>query len=347
MKFIGRDRVTTYDESHFIRQVPDNGPKWQDSTWLHWVDLDNKVGGVHRIGHEYNIEGGPKVALWSNLLTPKGIYKHVVYLPLRDADKLPRGWGGGDDTCRSEFIDGEHLWIVDDANAGVSARLAFRDFHSAFCGFPSSGQVATDVAPQHIDVGGSVTGTITMQGTTFSADGMGVRDHGWGHRDLYTMRSHRYYAGTFGPDLTFCAWAVHGAESGGIEAFGWVTRGETTVFAKDIDFLAYTEVDSASTRGGHITLTLANDEIVDCELTAVAPGFMNYFHNMPNLNTLCRATCNGRHGAGMVESSMNYHVGNRIPDKLQNGLVKNGFYPAPFDELKKRADGPFFTVRTL
>lgn len=346
MKFIGRDDVLRYDESHFVRQQPGGERLWQDSAWLHWWDLAGKVGGVHRIGHEYNIEGGPKVALWVNLVTPKGAYKRVVYQPLREADKLPKGWGGGDDTCRFEYIDGLHVWTIDDREAGISAELRFKDFHESFRGFPSGGRTFEDVTAHHLDVGGSVTGTINMKGSAFRVDGMGVRDHGWGHRDLGTMRSHRYVAGVFGPDLVLNAWAIHHAVSGGIEAFGWAVKGETVVFAKDVDIVAYTEIDSTSTRGGHAAFTLADGEVMEMELTAVAPGLMNYFHNMPNLNTLCRATLNGREGSGMLESSMNYHQGQRAPDKLQRGLVANGFYPAPLEPRAGSGDA-FIRKRTL
>ncbi len=347
MRVIGRDKVTFYNESHFQRQTPGKEAMWQDSTWLHWCDVDGKVGGVHRIGHEYNIDGGPKIALWSNLVTPKGVYKKVLYLPMREQDKLPNGWGGGDDTCRNIIEKDQHIWEIDDPALGVSAKLVFRDFHETFCGFPNSGRTFEDIAPQHIDVGGTVNGTITMQGTTFQANGMGVRDHGWGHRNLGTMLSHRYCAGVFGPDLSFCAWAIHNGVNDSVEAFGWVVKGDTIIFAKDIDIVAYTDIDSASTRGGHITLTLANDEVIDCELTPVAPGLMNYFHIMPNLNTLCRATVNGRHGSGMLESSMNFHQGSRRPKKLQRGLVQNGFYPDAAWPKSGATDSPYITKRTL
>ena len=332
MKAIGRDQLRMYNASHFLRQPPDPSGLWQDSTWLHWWDLDNDVGGVHRIGHEYNIEGSePMIALWSNLLTPKGMYKHVLYHPLREQDKLPNGWGGGDETTRNEIVDGIHIWTVDDPEAGVSATLNFEDFHESFMGFPMSGRTNEDIAPNHIDTGGRLTGTINMQGTQFEAtNGMGVRDHGWGHRNLATMHSHRYVAGTFGPDFTFCAWAIHNGVNDSIEAFGWVVKDtDTVVFAKDIDIVTYAEIDSASTRGGHITMQLADGDVLDCELTAVAPGVYNHFH-IANNNTLCRASCNGRDGAGMFESWMNYHQGTRPPGKLQSALWENGFHPAPF-----------------
>ena len=348
MKVIGRDQVTMYNESHFLRQQPSDEHMWQDSTWLHWWDLENNVGGIHRIGHEYNIEGGPMVALWSNLITPKGIYRRVLYQPLREADMLPKGWGGGDDTCRNEFVDGLHVWTIDDPSEGVAAKIQFKDFHESFCGFPNAGRTAEDIAPQHIDVAGSVDGTITMKGTTYQANGMGVRDHGWGHRDLGTMLSHRYVAGTFGPDLSFCAFAVHNGVNGNIEAFAWVVKGgDTVIFAKDVDIVAYTEIDSCSTRGGRIRLTLADGGLLDCELTAAAPGQMNYFHKLPNLNTLCRATCNDIHGAGMFESSMNFHQGERLPSKMVRGMVENGFYAGTPEFQNNGADSPFLLMRTL
>ena len=348
LKFIGRDNVKVYDKSHFLRQQP-HGPQWQDSAWLNWWDINNKVGGIHRIGHEYNYgDKPPMCAAWTNLITPKGVFKKVIHVPLREADQLPAGWGGGDDTCRVEFDDEGSIWTIEDKEHGVSAQLRMVDFHTPFRGFPSSGRTSEDIAPDHIDVAGRITGTITMQGDTFQADGMGVRDHGWGHRDLYTMRSHRYVSATFGPDFTMCSWAIHNGVNDRIEIFGWVIKGTEVIFPTDIDIVAYTEIDSCSTRGGRIRYTLPGGEIVDCELIADAPGMMNYFHNMPNLNTNCIAKCNGRIGSGQIETSMNYHQGNRPPSLLQRGLVGNGFYPAvPVEQWSSAPNSPYLSKRTL
>ncbi|MBB35318.1 MAG: hypothetical protein CME88_03190 [Hirschia sp.] len=347
MKVIGRDKVVMYDFSDEGRQVPGTGAKWQDSTWLHWWDNENSVGGVHRIGHEYNYEGeAPRIALWSNLVTPEGIYRHVLGNPLREADKLPNGWGGGDDTCRNIIPEeGVHQWIIDDPAAGVSADLVFKDYHAPFCGFPRSGDTSENIAPDHIDVGGSITGSITMNGKTFDVTaGQGVRDHGWGHRDIKTMLSHRYCAGTFGPDFTFCAWSIHNIVSDAVESFGWVVKGgDTVVFAKRIEIISYVEVDSASTRGGRIIMDLADGDTLDCELTAVTPGLVNWFdtHKFANNNTLCRAEANGRVGGGMFESMMNFHLGTRAPGRMQRALAQSGFYPGNFETMLADPKGPF------
>lgn len=328
LTFIGRDQVKLYAKADFLRQQP-HGPQWNDSAWLNWWDPKNKVGGVHRLGHEYNrSEGGPPmVAAWSNLITPKGIYRRVEYLPLREADKLSSGWGSGDDTSRVEFDDEGSVWTIEDAEYGVSARLRMWDYHEAFRGFPSAGKTHDEITSDHLDVAGRIAGTITVQGDTFAADGMGVRDHGWGHRNLGTMRSHRYISGTFGPDFSFVSWAIHSVHDT-IEIFGWVMKGNTVIFPKDIDVVVYAEIDSCSTRGGRIRYELPGGEVIEAELVAEAPGMQHYFHNLANNNTTCTVYCNGRVGAGMVETSMNYHEGHRAPTKLQRAIATGGFFPA-------------------
>jgi hypothetical protein len=271
-----------------------------------------------------------------------------VYQPLRPKDRFTNGWGCGDDTCRVEFIDNRMHWTIADPACDVSAKLVVHDYHEAFNGFPTSGNTASEVASHHIDVGGAVKGAIRMQGQTFNADGTGVRDHGWGYRDLGTMRSHRYFSATFDRDFSFVAWAFQHNETEKVEMFGWVMRGDTAIFPTDIDMVTYMEVDSASTRGGRIVLTLPGGEIIDCELIADAPGLMNYFHNTPCLNTPCRALWNGRVGNGGLESSSNFHRGVMPPGKMQRGVVKNGFYPAATVEaLGRLPDNPLALKRTL
>ena len=239
-----------------------------------------------------------------------------------------------------------HLWTINDPEFGVSARLRMRDFHDAFRGFPGGGKTHDDITSDHIDVAGSISGTITMRGDTFQADGMGVRDHGWGHRNLHTMRSHRYISGTFGPDFSFVSWAIHSTHDS-IEIFGWVMKGDTAIFPKDIDIVVYAEIDSCSTRGARIRYVLPDDEVIEAELIAEAPGMQHFFHNLANNNTSCVVKCNGRVGSGMVETSMNYHEGRRAPTKLQRAIAGSGFFPALPAEDWNKPGTHFLPKRTL
>jgi hypothetical protein len=348
MRFVGRDDVVVYSPADDFRKEPAGEPKFNDSTWLQWFDLERGCGGVHRIGHEHNLDGGSTVASWSNLITPAGIYRRSTYLPLRTEDALPRGWGGGDDVNRNEIIDGEHIWTVEDPEAGVSARLVFTDWHGRFCGWPSAGRSAEDLSAHHIDIAGPVTGSITLLGQTFEVSGMGLRDHGWGHRNLRAMLSHRYVTGCFGPELSFCAYAIHHEVNDRIETFGWCVQDEEVIFASDVDIVAYAETDSISTRGGHIRLTLADRQVVECELTAVAPGLASVFPNrFTSVNTLCRAEAGGRVGAGHFEASMNFHYGERVPERMRRALVGNGVYAGTVADMQADPDGPFVPKRTI
>jgi hypothetical protein len=350
MKFTGRENVHLYDASTVLRQVPLLGPrKWQDSTWLQWWDIDSGVGGVHRIGHEYNLSDGvrPHVAAWSNLITPKGVFKQVKWLPLREQDKLARGWGGGDETLRQEYIDGEHVWLFDDPQSGVSCDLRFKDYYLPFRSFPSSGKSAETISAEHIDVAGRLRGSVTMGGQTYRVEGQGFRDHGWGYRDVNLILSHRYVTGAFGPDLSFCCYAIHNASSNTVETFGFVAKGSTVHFAKKIDLIAYVENDSSTTRGGRIEITLADGEMLDVELTSVAPGIMCNVHNMWNNNTLCSAAYDGRVGSGMFETSMNFHQGTRKPGKMIGNLLESGYYAGAAAGRAVETDEHYIKVQTL
>jgi hypothetical protein len=96
-------------------------------------------------------------------------------------------------------------------------------------------------------------------------------------------------------------------------------------------------------------MDLADGDVLDCELTAVAPGLVNWFdtHKFANNNTLCRAVCNGRVGAGMFESMMNFHQGTRAPGKMQRALAANGFYAGTFEDMLADPQGPFTECRII
>jgi len=99
------------DETH-VRQKPGPQENWQDSVVLVWYDEKNAIGGFHRLGQEPNVKGGPMVTLWTVIVGPEGMQKRVHYKPLRETDLLPSGgFGGGDESCTAEFINGEHVGV--------------------------------------------------------------------------------------------------------------------------------------------------------------------------------------------------------------------------------------------
>ena len=90
-----------------VRGPEDEGPHpasnnewWQESVTLIWWDLDQYVGGFHRIGHEPNYKDGPHVYLTNSLFTKDHVYRRSEFIPMKDEDKLPNGFSGGNNHCR-------------------------------------------------------------------------------------------------------------------------------------------------------------------------------------------------------------------------------------------------------
>lgn len=174
------------------------------------------------------------VTLWNVLVGPGGMQKRVHYKPLREADLLPSGgFGGGDETCRAEFINGKHIWTINEGE--TTARLEFQDIGPNIDCFPKRGTMSDSFSAAHFDIPGAVSGTMTMKGKQYKINGLGVRDHGWGPRDWSTVYSHRWVAGC-GQELSFIAVSWHAIDDT-ISNFGWVIQGDKVTIAKKLDIL--------------------------------------------------------------------------------------------------------------
>lgn len=212
-------------------------------SYLYGMIKTKKVGGFHRIGHEPHVEDGGRVVLWNVLVGPEGMQKRVQYVPLRKEDLLESGgFGGGDDTCRCEYIDGEHIWTIKED--GVTARLAFKDFGPNVDCFPKRGIMKEGFSTVHFDIPGTVSGTMKMKGSEYIIKGLGIRDHGWGPRDWSTVYSHRWAVGTCGPEFSFFAVLWHAIDDT-ISNFGWIVRGDNVTMAKSVDILIVSTASAA------------------------------------------------------------------------------------------------------
>lgn len=233
--FYGDQNLKVWGDEVHVRQRPGPEANWQDSVVLVWWDKGNAIGGFHRLGHEPNAGEGGMVTLWNVLVGPAGMQKKVHYVPLRQADMLASGgFGGGDESCRCEFIDGEHVWTIDEGD--VSGRIAFKDVGPNVDCFPKKGIMKEGFSTAHFDIPGKVSGVLRMKGNEYKVDGLGIRDHGWGPRDWSTVYSHRWVAGTCGPELSFIAVSWHAIDDT-ISNFGWVIRGDKVTLAKKLDIL--------------------------------------------------------------------------------------------------------------
>ena len=198
------------------------GPEefWQESVVVMWNDVKAGIGGLIRIGHEPNHEGGI-VPLWFALFGADGTrYRRNVVEPLTDADRLETGFGARGGKYRFTWEDGVRLQVEDE---GCSIDIRQEDFFPGTDFFPKdAGTLTEEFASNHLESSGRVTGQIELDGTTYELDGFGHRDHSWGLRLWDTVLSHRWMPATFGPDLSFgsvsLAWSRRLAAPGGLRS---------------------------------------------------------------------------------------------------------------------------------
>ncbi|MCY4426747.1 MAG: hypothetical protein OXC05_06920 [Halieaceae bacterium] len=296
---------------------------WQESVVLVWWDLDNSVGGVHRIGHEPNAKDGPQISLWNHAFSPEWIYKRAVTLPLREADRPENGFNGGDDTCKFTYTD-HGVWTFDDED--LEGELHIADAHTPVDIYPKSGgSLSDDFAPNHMEVGGKCTGKLRIKDKTYEINGLAFRDHGWGIRKWDAIVSHRWVAGTFDDGTTLLAVSFHGADDQ-LAKFGCVLRGDTLTYTRDLDILTYMEVDGLTHRGGTVRMTLPTGEVLDMICEPLQKGAVSWIHGISCVDTMCKITLGDRVGICDFETTNNALRGGHRPLVAVNGIEEDGLH---------------------
>jgi hypothetical protein len=280
-------------------------PLWQESVFLVWADVNEGIFGFHRIGQECNARDGQgMVTSWNGIATREGVrFGRYLFEPMRPGDRHAGGFGAAG-VVRMNY-DGATNWRIDDPDCTLD--LVSRDYTPRFDLFKDSGSVVENFAKGHIEVGGDITGTVRLGRTTHRIDGMAYRDHSWGKRDRSTMLSHRWIAGTVGPELTFNATAWH-ATDGSLQTYGIVCRRGEIAYARHVDIVVFMEIDAVSHRGGVLTMTLENGEVIELRPTLV-DAFLTQHHNTGVIDALCEVEWNGRRGFCDFEISTNPRAG--------------------------------------
>jgi hypothetical protein len=323
MQVLGGGSVQVYEAKDLGAHKPGPDPHWQESVVLLWWDLEQSIGGFYRIGHELGWPTGPKIATWSYTVTPEGIFKKTTYLPVTPADQSPTSFGSGDGTHRYDY-DGDVVWTIKDDD--IAATLRVHDYHASIDCYPKKGAIS-EFAPAHMEVAGSVTGTLTVKGKTYQVNALGFRDAGWGARAWDTLLSHRWLAGVFGKELSFCFLSWHTVDDS-MAKFGWVVRGDTVTFTKDLDIVAYMEPDALCARGGRAVATLTTGERLEMEFEALAPSAVTFHHDIACVDTMTRVTCGDLVGIADFETTSNNAQGKRRPKNLSRGVIEDGWHPA-------------------
>lgn len=297
-------------------------PLWQESVVLVWWDRENRVGGMHRIGHEPNIESGPNVTLWNNIFSPGAIFKRTASIPLRESDRTENGFSCGDDSCSFEFTD-HAVWRINDD--GVNAELHVHDFGSPVDIYPKKGSLGEDVAPNHMEVAARVEGTLDIDGRHYDVNGLAFRDHGWGLRDWSAFVGHRWVAGVTETGTMVFGLAFHSSDDD-IVQFGCIVKNNALTYAKEVDIVMCLEADGVTHRGGYMEMTLTTGDLVRIDPKPVQKGAVSWIYGIACVDTICEFTLDGEFGMCDFETSNNALRGSHKPEALINGVSGNGMH---------------------
>ena len=296
---------------------------WQESVVLVWWDTNNHVGGMHRIGHEpQQGENGGQISLWNHIFTKDRVFKRDCILPLRDEDRPANGFRGGDDGCSFEYTD-HAIWRINEPE--VQAELHITDAHTPVDIYPKSNSLGEDFAPNHMEVGGTVKGHLKVADKEYQIDGLAFRDHGWGIRQWDTLISHRWVAGTFGPDYSFLITCFHTSDDD-LGAFGCIMRDGKLYYTKEVDVVTYFDLDGISHKGGRVSMTLSNDEKVELECTPMQKGVVSWIHGIACVDTMCEVKSGDRVGICDFEITNNHMRGSYQPKVARMAVIENGLH---------------------
>ena len=185
------------------RHTPDGEDLWNESYYCDFVNADGSVGGWLRLGLYPNRQ----VAWWTTWIVRPGhpgvcsvdyrapvppgdgLVSETVHRPRRRRRPADRNRPASARSKRSaspparpaHIIDPPEDVYVHGEQSGTPARL---DLDLTW---------TTDGVPYHYDLTTRyeipclVTGTVTIDGETFTVDGQGQRDHSWGVRDWWAF----------------------------------------------------------------------------------------------------------------------------------------------------------------
>jgi hypothetical protein len=289
-----------YADDDELPHRPGPDPWWQESVFLHWYDAGNRVGGIHRIGHE---PGQGIVALSCAVFGPGVRFRRNGTAPLPE---VGNGAGFGAGGHRFWFDGANHLQVDE---PGCRLDLTVADFYPRTDFFPSNkkSSLTEEFAAHHFEASGRVTGTATLGERTFEIDAFCHRDHSWGIRKWDTLVNHRWISGSLSPELSFGS-VVWQSKDGALVRGGYVVRKGEVHYADDLEVVTYLDVDGLTHQGGEVVWHFGEEELrLRC---APVDGVLFVHHDVAWVDILCEVEHDGMTGVCDFEISTNPRQGN-------------------------------------
>jgi hypothetical protein len=305
--------MSLYGSADDLVHPTDGNPLWQDSHWFMWRDANRGVSGLHRFGLHPQMG---TATFWCGVMTDDGRrYRNQGWrIPMPEQPGAAFVVTAGQ---RLEFTDdddpaGQGVRIlVDEPDCKVDLR--YRN-HFPMVRYLDDGRVPTAGAPDHYEASGSVTGTVRLGEDESVIDAVAFRDRSWGARDYAVALSHRWVAGTFGPDLSFSATAV-AARDGSYFTDAIVIEGGAVHRAETVDIVVHLEGDSFTHRGGTVALVLPGGREMRLDIETIDATMFTIGDDdvYVEIDSICRVHHEGRVGFCDLEAAFNARRGWQLP----------------------------------
>ncbi|MFC2950581.1 hypothetical protein ACFOOP_01480 [Marinicaulis aureus] len=297
-------------------------PNWQESVVLVWWDDNEGVGGFLRFGHEPKANYGEGVSCaWASVQTRAGDrYSQYLLKPFEETDRAdPKAFRIGKEYCAA--FDGEHsVWTINEPEC--EARLETDIFTPRFDLFGRGQAVTNDYAPGHLEAAGNIWGELRLGDRRCEVKGFCYRDHSWGNREWGSFLSHRWVAGTCGPELTFNVTTWH-AKDGSLGAYGLVIRNGVVKRAKNVDVVTFIERDALTHRGGVASLYFDDEDPLIVQLTAI-DAFITTHNGIVWTEQVSVFDYQGMRGMANFSTSNNARAGTGPILGVHNGTLERG-----------------------
>lgn len=297
--------TVVHDDGSERRHESDGTEWWQESVAISWRDATAGIGGILRIGHEPNHQGGIAVVTGGVVRADGTSFRRNAVNALGPADLLADGFGAQDGRYRHTYDAALRLEVDD---GPLQLDLAVEDFYARTDFFPKdAGSLVDEIASNHFEASGRITGRVMLDGQEVEVDGLCHRDHSWGLRHWDTILNHRWCPVTFGPDLSLGSIVWH-ASNGSIGRFGYVVRDGVVELTDDVEILVLMEADGVSFRRGTMEMGLPDGQrwVVEAE---PMEALVSDHHGVIWLDGVGEARLDGRVGFCDLEVSNNPRAG--------------------------------------
>lgn len=265
---------------------------WNESFYFNWYDQKHGICCFTRIGHTPNIHqknmflffmlpDGKKLGIRKNnqiedKSTGENLIVHVDELTFKKITN-EKEWNLQYDGTVS------NIYQPKDSPLSIHFDLTFRGIHPIFnyrdCPItPLQEKLSKNVASEHLEQCGEITGTLTIEDQTYEINALGERDHSWGVRNWTAPKQWIWLTGQFNKEFAFNVTKLSVAE-GDIDA-GFIHSNNKTYPIKQVTIDTSYNTNHEPTRL-HLSIKTTLDNVYDIQ-AIVKDRIHVPFHNGEN-----------------------------------------------------------------